>query len=100
MWLSVTLATDAAHAEALADALLALGALSVGMEDADAGTDRETPQFGEPGHLPTALWDHSRVIALFDGTADAQRVRIRSVDTWFPPDRRTWFSRSTVTADG
>jgi ribosomal protein L11 methyltransferase len=56
MWLSVAFAADAAHAEALSDALLALGALSVGVEDADAGTDRETPQFGEPGSSPAKAW--------------------------------------------
>lgn len=70
MWLSVSIATDAAHAEALSDALLALGALSVGVEDADAGTERETPQFGEPGHSPAPLWAHSRIVALFDKTAN------------------------------
>lgn len=70
MWLSVTLSTDAAHAEALSDALLGLGALSVSVEDADAGTERETPQFGEPGSSPAPLWQHSRVIALFDKDAD------------------------------
>ncbi|MCV2218360.1 MULTISPECIES: 50S ribosomal protein L11 methyltransferase [unclassified Thauera] len=68
MWISVTLQADAARAEALSDALMEAGALSVSIEDADAGTDAETPQFGEPGHLPTALWDHSRVIALIDGS--------------------------------
>ena len=71
MWISVTLHADADKAEALSDALMEAGALSVSIEDADAGTDAEKPQFGEPGHLPTSLWDHSRVIALFDGTADA-----------------------------
>jgi len=70
MWLSVSIATDAAHAEALSDALLALGALSVGVEDADAGTERETPQFGEPGSSPAPLWAHSRVVALFGKDAD------------------------------
>ena len=45
MWLSVAFATDAEHAEALSDALLARGALSVGVEDADAGTERERIQF-------------------------------------------------------
>ncbi len=69
-WLSVSIAADAAHAEALSDALLALGALSVGMEDDDAGTERETPQFGEPGGAPAPLWARSRVIALFDKGAD------------------------------
>lgn len=67
MWISVTLQADADKAEALSDALMDAGALSVSIEDADAGTAAEKPQFGEPGHLPTALWDHSRVIALFDG---------------------------------
>jgi len=70
MWISVTLQADAAKAEALSDALMDAGALSVSIEDADAGTEAETPQFGEPGHLPTALWDHSRVIALVDGDTD------------------------------
>lgn len=70
MWLSVSIAADAAHAEALSDALLALGALSVGVEDADAGTERETPQFGEPGSAPAPLWAHSRVVALFARDAD------------------------------
>ena len=69
MWISVTLLADAEKAEALSDALMEAGALSVSIEDADAGTDAEKPQFGEPGHLPTSLWDHSRVIALFDGEA-------------------------------
>ena len=70
MWISVTLQAEADKAEALSDALMEAGALSVSIEDADAGTEAERPQFGEPGHLPTALWDHSRVIALFDGAAD------------------------------
>jgi ribosomal protein L11 methyltransferase len=74
MWLSVSIATDAAHAEALSDALLALGALSVGVEDADAGTERETPQFGEPGSTPAPLWNRSRVLALFEKNADIPLV--------------------------
>ncbi len=69
MWISVTLQADADKAEALSEALMEAGALSVSIEDADAGTEAETPQFGEPGHLPTSLWDHSRVIALFERNA-------------------------------
>ncbi|MDB5888428.1 MAG: ribosomal protein methyltransferase, partial [Rhodocyclales bacterium] len=46
------------------------GALSVSIEDADAGTAHEKPQFGEPGHINERLWDHSRVIALFDKQTD------------------------------
>jgi len=74
MWISVTLQAEADKAEALSDALMEAGALSVSIEDADAGTEAERPQFGEPGHLPTALWDHSRVIALFDAAAGAAEL--------------------------
>lgn len=74
MWISVTLQAEADKAEALSDALMEAGALSISIEDADAGTEAERPQFGEPGHLPTALWDHSRVIALFDAAADAAEL--------------------------
>jgi len=74
MWVSVALETDAAHADALSDALLAAGAISVSVEDALAGTDLETPQFGEPdasGSGPaTPLWNESRVVALFDPSED------------------------------
>jgi ribosomal protein L11 methyltransferase len=70
MWLSVTLEADAERAEALSEALLDCGALSVSIEDADAGTAAERPQFGEPGQFPTGLWDHSRVVALVEAAAD------------------------------
>jgi ribosomal protein L11 methyltransferase len=66
MWLNVTLQTDAAHAEELSDALLSQGALSVSIEDADAGTAREQPQFGEPGADLVPQWQASRLVALFD----------------------------------
>ena len=70
-WITVTLLADSANAEALSDALLEAGALSVDIEDADAGTPDEKPQFGEPG-MPVAveLWPHSRIHALFDRDAD------------------------------
>lgn len=89
MWISVTLQADADKAEALSNALMDVGALSVSIEDADAGTAAETPQFGEPGHLPTSLWDHSRVIALFDRDAAfepalAEAARAAGFDT-VPP---------------
>jgi ribosomal protein L11 methyltransferase len=67
MWISVALATDATRAERLSDALMEHGAISASIEDADAGTERETPQFGEPGCPSVPLWASSRVVALFDG---------------------------------
>lgn len=70
MWLSVRLLADAVRAEALSEALMDAGALSVSIEDADAGTPQEKPQFGEPGHINEQLWDHSCVVALFDADTE------------------------------
>jgi len=66
MWLQVAVQADEAHAETLSEALMDAGALSVSIDDADAGTPDEVPQFGEPGHPAQPLWQHSRVVALFD----------------------------------
>lgn len=59
--------------EALADALLGeLDALSVSVEDADAGSEQERPLFGEPGlPPPPAAWPHSTLRALFATEAQA-----------------------------
>jgi ribosomal protein L11 methyltransferase len=64
--------------ENLSDALDALDALSVSVEDADAQTDAEQALFGEPGMPPPKEgWQRSRVIALFADNAladDAARL--------------------------
>jgi ribosomal protein L11 methyltransferase len=73
VWISAAITTDASHAEALSEALFSRGAISVSVEDAEAGTEAETPQFGEPGSPETPLWRHSRVIALFDPADDIPR---------------------------
>jgi len=70
-WLSISIQTDCLHAEALADALLDAGALAVSIEDADAGTSAEQPQFGEPGSISRPGWEHSRVVALLAPDTDA-----------------------------
>jgi ribosomal protein L11 methyltransferase len=52
--------------ESVSDALEALEALSVSVEDADAHTDAEHALFGEPGLPPPKEgWQRSRVLALF-----------------------------------
>ena len=54
------------HVETLSDALEALDALSVSVEDADAHTPAEQALFGEPGMPPPkAGWERSRIVALF-----------------------------------
>jgi ribosomal protein L11 methyltransferase len=70
-WTEVVIEIARDHAEALSDALMEAGALSVSVEDADEGTEDEKPLFGEPGMIPTeAAWDRSRVVALTDVDAD------------------------------
>ena len=69
-WQNVSFLTDAAKADPICDALIEIGALSASIEDADAGTPDEQPQFGEPGSVNTPGWAHSRVIALFEPEAD------------------------------
>ncbi|MDR5758126.1 50S ribosomal protein L11 methyltransferase [Caballeronia sp. LZ035] len=62
---------DREHAEALSDALLDVGALSVSVEDADADTPDEQPLFGEPGLVPEkSAWKRSRVVALLAEDAE------------------------------
>jgi ribosomal protein L11 methyltransferase len=68
------------EADAWSDALLEAGALSVDVSDPFAGTDRETPMFGEPGEPPSSLWQLSRVVALFDGDAAVEDV-VRDAST-------------------
>ena len=73
-WISLSIETDCAHAEALADALMDAGALSASIEDADAGTPEEKPQFGEPGSVTTPGWDRSRVVALLETGTDIDEL--------------------------
>lgn len=59
--------------ETLSDALEALDALSVSVEDADAQTDAEQALFGEPGMPPPKDgWQRSRVLALFPTESGAR----------------------------
>ncbi|CAN5720867.1 50S ribosomal protein L11 methyltransferase [soil metagenome] len=61
--------------ELVSDALDALDALSVSVEDADAATDAEQALFGEPGMPPPKEgWQRSRVIALFNTEALAHEA--------------------------
>jgi ribosomal protein L11 methyltransferase len=54
---------------------LALDALSVSVEDADAHTDQEQALFGEPGMpAPASGWLHSQVVALFAEQALAEQA--------------------------
>jgi len=70
-WTEIVIEVPRAHAEALSDALVDAGALSVSVEDADFGTESEQPLFGEPGMEPAeTAWERSRVVVLTDADAD------------------------------
>lgn len=69
-WQSIRFLVDSRQAELLSDALIEIGALSVSLEDADAGTADETPLFGEPDHPTAELWSHSIASVLLDENAD------------------------------
>lgn len=69
-WQSVRILVESKQAEPLSDALMDVGALSVSLEDADAGTVDETPLFGEPDHPTAELWPHSIAVVLLDEDAD------------------------------
>jgi len=63
----LTLSADDHSAEALADALVEAGALSVSLEDANAQTPDEQPLFGEPGLVPERhAWTASRLRVLVE----------------------------------
>ena len=80
-WLTLIVDTDADHAEALSDALMEHGALSVDLLDADADTPDEQAIFGEPGEPPPGVWQHNRVSALFDADRDvAEILRLAAQD--------------------
>ncbi|NBX04946.1 MAG: 50S ribosomal protein L11 methyltransferase [Betaproteobacteria bacterium] len=62
-----------AAVDAVGDALEAVDALSVGVEDADAGSEHEHALFGEPGMPPPAqAWEQSLVTALFADRGPAE----------------------------
>jgi ribosomal protein L11 methyltransferase len=114
----LTLLTDEGRAEALADALIDAGALSVAIEDANAASADEEPLYGEPGFAPERRgWTHSRLRVMLDEAlveqafeaaaaalgCDAPRIEsraavadtdwVRATQQQFPPTRiseRLW----------
>lgn len=73
-WLEAVCLCDESMAEALSEALMEAGALSVSVEDADAGGAAEKAIFGEPGSPTGQVWNRNRVVALLGGDADAGAV--------------------------
>lgn len=88
---SVRFTLEREAAEAFADTLLEWGALSVSVEDAQAGTQAEKPLFGEPGAEP-GLWELCEVNALFadgDEALAALKECADALETALPEHRIT-----------
>ena len=63
--------------DVLSEALEALDALSVSVEDADAETEHEQALFGEPGMPPPKEgWQRSKVVALFAKEEEAREAAL------------------------
>jgi ribosomal protein L11 methyltransferase len=73
------------HVETVSDALEALDALSVSVEDADAHTDAEQALFGEPDMpAPEPGWNRSRINALFTTqTAAREAAQLLELQDFF-----------------
>jgi len=72
-WCTLALEVSGGHAESVADALEAAGAVSIDTSDADAGTDREQARFAEPG-AESAPWRRCRLDALFPEGSDVVAI--------------------------
>jgi len=70
-WLSISFEVAASEVDAVTDALLEAGAMSVDVTDAEAGTTAEQPVFDEAGERAARAWARSRVRALAAADGDA-----------------------------
>lgn len=80
-WLAIKLQAGSDTADALSDALLDAGAVSVSCDDADAGTQVEAAQFAEPGLDPPGPWQRNVLTALIaagDSPADIVTAAARA----------------------
>ncbi|MCC7134816.1 MAG: 50S ribosomal protein L11 methyltransferase [Nitrosomonas sp.] len=73
-WLSLTFRVDALHVDAVGDCLLELGALSVDVHDAEAGTTQEQPLFGEPGAPLMRFWEQAELTVLLKPDCDIAAI--------------------------
>lgn len=73
-WVSLKIEAQDNTADLISDTLMAMGALSAIIEDANAETIDEQPIFGEPGDPPPGIWQQNLVSALFDEGVDVNQV--------------------------
>jgi ribosomal protein L11 methyltransferase len=96
----VAVIIDGAAAEALSNALLEAGALSVALEDADAAGADEAPLYGEPGLEPDRqAWPLNRLVFMVNPGVDANRMLALASDSAGCPTPRIDSVRSVGDAD-
>ncbi len=99
-WVEILIEVARDHAEALSDALMEAGALSVSVEDADLGTEAERPMFGEPGMEPVeAAFERSRVVALTDIDADHAALVVSAAESAGLPSAPAFTLREVADQD-
>lgn len=79
-WRALIVEAGEPCADALSDALLEAGALSVTVTDRDAGTLEEQAWFDEPDSPPARPWRNNRMVALFDHGTDTHACLRAAVD--------------------
>jgi ribosomal protein L11 methyltransferase len=73
-WVSLKIEAQDNTADLISDTLMAQGALSAIIEDANADTLDEQPIFGEPGDPPPGIWQQNLVSAMFDEGVEVAKV--------------------------
>lgn len=74
MWLALTFRVHPEFVEAVSDALMESGALSVDVTDAHAGTPEEVALFDEPNWNADSRWTLAEVRALLKDDDDARQI--------------------------
>lgn len=85
-WKTLVIKTDNIFAEPLSEVLLALGAISVEILDAAAGTADEQPLYGEPGTPAQQFWQRAEVSALFEQDTDVVAILRSAVEATGMPE--------------
>ncbi len=99
-WNEMIIETERDITEALSDAFLDAGALSVSVEDADAGTENEKPLFGEPGVDPLLpSWERARIVVLLAEGADPEVVLSDASKACGLPQAPSYLLRSLAEQD-
>ena len=78
-WLLLKIEANENNADVISDALMAIGALSASIEDANAETEAEQAIFGEPSstHIqypPPGIWQQNIVTAMFDEDVNLEKT--------------------------